>query len=106
MIQKKLMTDITRIQQKAVKLIGPMIPVSDTFAKYNILTFEKMVKLEQCKLCFKLCNNLLPPNLAKSMRQDHRMQSTSKSHRYHTRNKQIPNLPQVTTDKYQTSFLF
>ena len=105
-MQKKLMEDITRLQKKAVKLIDPTIPVADAFAKYNILPFEKLVRLEQCKLGYKLCNNLLPPNLAKSMKHDHRMQSTSKTHKYPMRNKDIPNLPQVSTNKYQSSFLF
>ena len=68
MIQKKLMVDITRLQQKAVKLIDPTIPIANSFAKYNILPFEKLVRLEQCKLGYKLWNNLLPANLAKSMR--------------------------------------
>ena len=106
MIQKKLMEDIARVQQKAIKLIDPTIPIANSFVKYNILPFERLVRLEQCKLGYKLCNNLLPPNLAKSMKQDHRMQSTSKTYKYPTQNKKILNLPQVTTNKYRSSFLF
>ena len=49
MIQKKLMDDITGVQKKAVKLIDPTISASDAFTKYNILPFDKLVRLEQCK---------------------------------------------------------
>ena len=106
MIQKKLMDDITGVQKKAVKLIDPTISASDAFTKYNILPFDKLVRLEQCKLGYKLCNNLLPLNLARSMKQDHRMQSITKSHNYPMRSKEIPNLPQASTNKYRSSFLF
>ena len=40
------------------------------------------------------------------MKHDHRMQSNSKIHKYPTQNKEIPNLPQATTYKYRSSFLF
>ena len=101
MIQKKLMDE-----KKAVKLIDPTISASDAFTQYNILPFDKLVRLEQCKLGYKLCNNLLPLNLARSMKQDHRMQSITKSHNYPMRSKEIPNLPQASTNKYRSSFLF
>ena len=52
--------------------------IDDVFTAYKILPFDKLVRLEQCKLGYKLCNNLLPINLAKNMKQDHRKQSTVK----------------------------
>ena len=106
MIQKKLMSDITRLQRKAVKLIDKTTTIDKTFGKHRILPFEQLVRLEQCKLGFKLCNNLLPSNLAKSMKEDHNMQSITKTHQYSTRNKHIPNLPHVVANKYRTSFLY
>ena len=106
MIKKKLMTDITRLQCKAVKLIDKSMPTDKVLIKYRILPFEQLVRLKQCKLGFKLCNNLLPQNLAKSMKHDHNMQSITKTHKYSTRNKHIPNLPHAVVDKYRNSFLY
>ena len=106
MIKKKLMKDITRLQRNAVKLIDKSMPTDKVFTKYHILPFEQLVRLEQCKLGFKLCNNLLPQNLAKSMKYDHNMQIIIKTHKYSTRNKHIPNLPHARVEKYCNSFLY
>ena len=106
MIQKRLQSVIAKVQRKAVKLIDPTMGIDDVFTVYKILPFDKLVRLEQCKLGYKLCNNLLPTNLAKNMKQDHRKQSTVKDHRYPTRSKKIPNLPQASDSKYRSSFLF
>ena len=62
---KKETDDITRLQRKAVKLIDNTVPTDKVFIKHRILPFEQLVQLEQCKLGYKLCNNLLPQNLAK-----------------------------------------
>ena len=106
MIQRKLMSDITRLQRKAIKLIDKTTTIDKAFGKHRILPFEQLVRLEQCKLGFKLCNNLLPINLAKCMKEDHNMQSITKTHQYSTRNKHIPNLPHVVSNKYRNSFLY
>ena len=65
-----------------------------------------MVKLEQCKLGYKLCHDLLPNALSNNMKRDHRNESIIKTHKYPTRNKTIPNLPNVLGKKYRSSFLF
>ena len=106
MIQKKMMEDISRLQLKAVKLINLAIPQTEMFTKHKILPFKDLVLLEQCKLGYKLCHNLLPTNLTKNMSEDHKMQSILKNHNYQTRYKYIPNLPQVVSSKYRSSFLF
>ena len=80
MIQKRSQSVIAKVQQKAVKLIDPTMGINDVFTVYKILPFDKLVKLEQCKLGYKLCNNLLPTNLATNLKQDHRKQSTVKTH--------------------------
>ena len=74
--------------------------------KYRILGLEKLVRLEQMKIGYKLCHNLLPTNVAVQIRHDHKGQNMSKEHKYQTRNKYIPNLPQVYNNKYKSSFLF
>ena len=106
MIRRKLTTDIARLQRKAVKLIDNTITIDKAFHKHRILPFEQLIKLEQCKLGFKLCNNLLPTNLAKCMNEDHNMKSITKTHRYPTRKKHIPNLPHAVVNKYRDSFLY
>ena len=57
-------------------------------------------------IIIKLCHNLLPTNVAVQIRHDHKGQNMSKEHKYQTRNKYIPNLPQVYNNKYKSSFLF
>ena len=91
-------------QCKVVKLISPSVPKTEMFAKHKILPFKELMSLEQCKLGYKLCHDLLPINLANNMKHDHRMHSILKS--YPTRYKHIPNLPQVVSCKYRSSFLF
>ena len=106
MIQKRLHSVIAKAQQKAVKLIDLTMEIDDVFTAHKILHFDKLVRLEQCKLGYKLYNNLLPINLANNMKQDHRKQSTVKDHQYPTQSKKIPNLPQVSDLRYHSSFLF
>ena len=106
MIQKRLLSLLVNAQRKAVKLIDPTKSIDDSFIAYKILPFDKLVRLEQCKLGYKLCDNLLPAKLALNMKQDNKKQSTVKTHRYPTQNKKIPNLPQACGSKYRTSFLF
>ena len=93
MIHKRSKSLLIKAQKRAVKLIDPTRSIEDVFRNYKILPFDQLVKLEQCKLGYKLCHNQLPVNLAKNMRLDHRNQSTVKVHRYPTRDKFIPNLP-------------
>ena len=90
----------------ALQLVNPLVPVDILFKTEKILPIQELIKLEQCKMGYKLCHNLLPKNLAKCMLSDHRDVSVQKVHKYQTRNKQIPNLPSVTNSKYRSSFLF
>ena len=106
MIQQKLMTNIARLQRKAIKLVDRTVSINEAFQKHRILPFEQLIKLEQCKLGFKLCNNLLPINLAKCMKEDHNMQNITKTHRYSICKKHIPNLPHAVANKYRNSFLY
>ena len=106
MLSKKARNKLTQLQQTAVSLIDQNMGTDEVFKKHGILEFEKLVQFEQIKIGYKLCHSLLPTSLAALLSYDHKGQSTSKSHRYHTRNKQIPNLPYVLNSKYKSSFLF
>ena len=106
MIKKHLLDKITKTQRTAVQLINPCVLVDILFKKEKILPVQKLIALEECKMGYKLCHNLLPKNLGKCMLSDHRDVSVQKGHRYQTRNKKIPNLPSANSSKYRSSFLF
>ena len=106
MLQSQKFCKIITAQETAIKLIDPTLSLDELFTKHKILRFKDMVKLEQCKLGYKLCHDLLPNALSTNMKRDHRNESTIKTHKYPTRNKTIPNLPNVSGRKYQLSFLF
>ena len=106
MLQGGMLKKIANAQKTAVKLIDPKLVSDEIFRKYKILKFVNMVKVEQCKLGYKLCHDLLPKALANNMVRDHNMHSISKCHKYQTRGKSIPNLPVVKGIKYRSSFLF
>ena len=97
---------LKKAQSEAVKLIDSQLNVDTIRIKNGILKFEDMIELEQCRLGYKLTHNQLPTKLAKNMTIDHKRQFTQKLHRYQTRNKSIPNLPNVSGNKYRCSFLF
>ena len=105
MISKRNLNEIGIVQKKAVRLIDQKITSESAFGAHKILPFIKLIKLEQCKLGYKLCNNLLPTGLADSMMLGPTT-SNRKTHRYPTCNKNIPNLPHARDNKYRCSFLF
>ena len=106
MLQSSMTRKFAKAQEIPVKLIEPNMNVDASFKKYRIMRFTNMVKVEQCKMGYKLCHDLLPIALAKNMKRDHSNKSIVKGHKYLTRGKAIPNLPSVTGNKYRSSFLF
>ena len=102
MLKRSQLQEIFAVQQKCVNLIGGTTP----FAKYKIPTVFELVRLEQCKLGFKLCKGLLPTGLKKVMMSDHNLQSVIKSHPYSTRTRNIPNRPSAKLTLYRNSFLY
>ena len=106
MLSRTQIEKISNAQSTAIKLINPQLSLDEIIRTYSILKFQDMIGLEQCKWGYKLTHNLLPPQLAKNMMIDHKSQTTKKIHRYPTRNKTTPNLPNVVGNKYRNSFLF
>ena len=106
MLQKHMVNKLEKAQCSAVMLINPNSRVDEIFRNCKILKFTDMVQLEQCKMGYKLCHNLLPSKLTQNMLLDHRSHSIVKEHRYPTRCKSIPNLPGAITAKYRSSFLY
>ena len=106
MLSKQLITKLTNAQHKAVALIDPSKKIEKLFRRYKILKVTDLIHLELCKLGYKLCHDLLPKKLAENMRKDHNQVSIKKTHKYATRSKKIPNLPQAAGAKYRSSFLY
>ena len=69
--------------------------IKDVMLDYKILSLANMIALEQCKLGYKLCHNLLPKKMSQDMMTDHHNKSTKKVHKYNTQNKLTPNLQQL-----------
>ena len=105
MISRKQNKQLTKLQRTAISLIDTTMKTDEIVKKYKILELEKLVKLEQMKIGYKLCHNLLPIKIADLIRRDHTGQIITKEHGYQTRNKHIPNLPSVSNNKYKASFL-
>ena len=80
MLQKHLVNKLEKAQHSAVMLINPNSRVDEVFRNCNILKVTDMVQLEQCKMGYKLCHNLLPSNLTQNMLLDHRSHSIVKEH--------------------------
>ena len=106
MLTKKQKLDLTRLQRTAVSLVDMTKPTDQVFKTMGILTFGNLIRLEQMKLGFKLCHELLPVKFAMQLKEDHRGCAMVKTHQYSTRNKNIPNRPKVTNNKYRSSFLY
>ena len=106
MLQKHLVNKLEKAQCSAVMLINANSRVDEILRNCKILKFTDMVQLEQCKMGYKLCHNLLPSKLTQNMLLDHRSHSIVKEHRYPTRCKSIPNLPRAINAKYRSSFLY
>ena len=106
MLPMQMIHKLSKAQKTAVSLIDPNKKSELVFQENRILTLTKMIHLEQCKLGYKLCHNLLPKRLEENMTRDHRQHSIAKTHQYSTRSKKIPNLPQASGSKYRLSFLY
>ena len=106
MLPMQMMHKLSKAQKIAVSLIDPTKKSELVFQENRILTLTEMIKLEQCKLGYKLCHSLLPKRLEENMTKDHKQNSIVKTHQYSTRSKKIPNLPQASGSKYRSSFLY
>ena len=88
---KENMDDIYKIQTNCVKFITKNYKNysrSELFLQNTILPFPILMQQELLKLGYKISNNMLPKHLI----QLYRKNIGNKSHRYHTRKKNIPNI--------------
>ena len=106
MLNRGQIQELKSIQNKCVRVINPTIPTKERLTKLNILSIDQLVELEQCKLGYKLCNQMLPTVLTKLTKQDLHNKDMTKTHTYPTRQKYIPHRPRVKLSLYMKSFLY
>ena len=106
MITEHRLSQLQKLQNKAIMQIKPKQAIIDSMKVLNILSVKKLIRLETLKLGYKVCNGMLPKPLETSIMTDHNQQSTAKRHNYNTRLKHVPNLPKVTNTIYRNSSLF
>ena len=100
------MAQLCNLQRKCVRLLDNTTTVSEIFKKLRILTVNCLVELEQSKLGYKLCKGMLPDTLTNLMLRDFNENKLIKKHTYPTRQKDIPNRPNVKSVLYRNSFLY
>ena len=106
MVDTQNLNKLQKLQNKAVSTLYPKLSTDLCFSKSKILRVKCLIKLEEYKLGYKLCHELLPRPLHECLLTDHCEKSTVKKHSYNTRHKSTPNLPQAKTRKYRNSLLF
>ena len=78
MISANLLSKLRTQQNQCIRLLDTMLPLTELYTKYKILTIDNVIDLELCKLGFKLHNEMLPVNLTASLKVDARGKSLEK----------------------------
>ena len=63
---------LQKIQNNCLKCIKPKTQLSNIYNELHVLPVRKLIQLEQAKLGFKLCNNMLPTKLTEALLTDHK----------------------------------
>ena len=98
-ISKGNINKLSNIQSKCVSLISKC----KSMRELGILTIMDLIRLENMKFGHKLLSNDLPVEIINCAKNDHKGKSLTKTHRYNTRNKHIPNIPAAKNIKYLSS---
>ena len=101
-----LMNQIQSIQDKAVACIEAGKKIKETYRKHGILKVDELVKVELCKLGYKLTHHMLRTPVSDALLTDHHDVSMAKTHQYNTRCKSVPNLLKVRNNRHRHSYLF
>ena len=105
MISKAQIKQLQTEQNKCAKLIKPYSLTNEIFKEYGLAKIEQIIQIENCKLGYNIDKKLVPTALYKVITEDSKGKTLIKTHTYGTRNKAMPNIPRVGTNKYKTSFL-
>ena len=106
MLNEGQINELKTLQNKCLKLVASSLPGKDSRSKLNILGVDHLIELEQCKLGYKLCHQMLPTALTTLIKHDQYSKDMTKSHTYLTRQKSIPHQPKVKLNVYRNSFLY
>ena len=106
MVRVSHINKLIKIQNRCVSQINPAACIAEIYSTQHLLNLHQIIRLEQSKLGFKLCNHMLPPHVSKEMLTDQNLKSIVKAHTYKTRKKNIPNWPNTRDQLYMSSFLY
>ena len=99
-------TKLQKVQNKCINLIDTRkVNLSRKFHDNKILQVKDIIHLENCKLGFKVVNDLLPVKIMEEIKTDHTNKDLTKRPGYNTRFKSIPNSPLMKDSRYKNSFL-
>ena len=79
MVTRCLVNQVQALQDKAVKCIDLSLSKDVVYHTHKILAVDQMIKLEMCKMGYRLVNNLLPIQLSRALQTDHCDRSTLKT---------------------------
>ena len=105
MISATEISKLQSIQNKCIATLSPVKDPTEIFKREWILNINELIQLSNCKLVYKLLNNLLPQRLTDAFATDSKNRSLKKTHSYNTRRKHIPNVPSCNHHSYHNSFL-
>ena len=96
---------LQKLQNQAIQLLHQSKTVQSIYRDNKLPDLQKMIKIKQLRFAYRLINNILPANLSKLVKTDHKGSNLCKTHNYHTRFKAELNLPLTKSSHYQSSFL-
>ena len=96
---------LQKLQDQAIQLLHQSKTVQSIYRDNKIPDLQKMIKIEQLKFAYRLINIILPVNLSKLVKTDHKGSNLCKTQNYRTRFKAELNLPLTKSSHYQSSFL-
>ena len=100
MISKKHLNNLQRLQNTCIEILK-----TKRKREVQIPNVDELIRLVNCKMGYKLTNNLLTSQIAKALTTDSLNKSLLKTHDYNTRNKHLPNMPKCSHKMYQNSYL-
>ena len=103
--QKQLIDKVQKIQDKCIKYITNRPANTQEYKDLKILKIRELILLANYNFGYKLQKGLLPPITKSICLADSKRKSLIKTHKYSTRNRNVPNLPLKASSKYLNSFL-
>ena len=106
MVTKEVLNKIQKAQNYCLSMIQPNQNITITAKKEKILNISSLIRHEHLKLGYRMLHKTLPPEITSHLSTDQNKNCLEKSHKYDTRNKNKPNLPQIKNKIYRNSFLY